>query len=106
MEDLLRKELNFKGFIVSDWLDVKRMHDYHKVAETLNDAFFLSVDAGMDMTAIVINTTENYIEYDTGIAMEIPEGYVGLLFPRSSNSQKDLLMCNSVGVVDSKKFLN
>ncbi len=49
MEDLLRKEMNFKGFIVSDWLDVKRMHDYHKVAETLNDAFFLSVDAGMDM---------------------------------------------------------
>ncbi len=49
MEDLLRKEMKFQGFIVSDWLDVKRMHDYHKVAETLNDAFFLSVDAGMDM---------------------------------------------------------
>lgn len=49
MENILRKEMDFEGFIVSDWLDVKRMHDYHKVAETLNDAFFLSVDAGMDM---------------------------------------------------------
>ena len=36
-----------------------------------------------------------------GIAFEIPEGYVGLVFPRSSNAQKDLLLSNSVGVVDS-----
>ena len=58
-------------------------------------------DAGMDMTAISVNETENYIEYDTGIAMEIPEGYVGLLFPRSSISKYDLSLANSVGVVDS-----
>jgi dUTP pyrophosphatase len=58
-------------------------------------------DAGMDMTAVHISYTEDYIEYDTAIAVEIPEGYVGLLFPRSSNSKKDLLLCNGIGVVDS-----
>jgi dUTP pyrophosphatase len=58
-------------------------------------------DAGMDLTAVSMETTVDYVEYKTGIAIEIPEGYVGLLFPRSSNSKKDLLLCNSVGVVDS-----
>ena len=33
--------------------------------------------------------------------MEIPVGYVGLLFPRSSISNYDLTLSNSVGVVDS-----
>lgn len=49
MDNILRKEMGFDGFIVSDWLDVKRMHDYHKVTETLNGAFSLSVNAGMDL---------------------------------------------------------
>lgn len=49
MDDILRKEMGFKGFIVSDWMDIERMQDYHKVVETLSDAFLLSVDAGMDM---------------------------------------------------------
>lgn len=42
-----------------------------------------------------------YIEYDTSIAIEIPPGFVGLMFPRSSVSNKDLLLANSVGVIDS-----
>lgn len=59
-------------------------------------------DAGMDMVAISKTETENYIEFDTGIAVEIPEGFVGLIFPRSSISKKDLSLCNSVGVIDAK----
>ena len=60
-------------------------------------------DAGMDITAIAhkINTEHNFIEYHTGLAFEIPDGYVGLLFPRSSVSKKDLSLANCVGVVDS-----
>lgn len=42
-----------------------------------------------------------FIEYDTCIAVEIPEGYVGLIFPRSSISNKDLILSNSVGMIDS-----
>lgn len=49
MDEVLRKELGFKGFVVSDWMDIERMQDYHKVVETLKDAFYLSVDAGMDL---------------------------------------------------------
>lgn len=59
-------------------------------------------DAGMDLIAISADfSNEQYIEYGTGLAIEIPEGYVGLIFPRSSNSKKDLQLCNSVGIIDS-----
>lgn len=63
-------------------------------------------DAGMDVTAVSVRETEDFIEYDTGLAIEIPKGYVGLLFPRSSNSKYDLQLCNSVGVIDPKIFVN
>lgn len=59
-------------------------------------------DAGLDLTATSVSGDEygNYV-YGTGLAFEIPEGYVGLLFPRSSNSKKDMVLMNSVGVIDS-----
>jgi dUTP pyrophosphatase len=58
-------------------------------------------DAGLDLTATSIFFNENYVEYGTNLAFEIPNGYVGLLFPRSSISKYDLTLCNSVGVIDS-----
>lgn len=58
-------------------------------------------DAGMDLVAISKEKSDQYIEYGTGLAIEIPEGYVGLIFPRSSISKKQLTLCNSVGVIDS-----
>lgn len=59
-------------------------------------------DAGMDLTAISCERDdyENFI-YGTGLAIEIPKGYVGLLFPRSSNRKTDAYMTNHVGVIDS-----
>lgn len=59
-------------------------------------------DAGIDLTATSKEYDENgNIVYGTNRAFEIPKGYVGLLFPRSSNANKDLLNTNSVGVIDS-----
>lgn len=58
-------------------------------------------DAGMDVHSVSKTETEKYIEYGTGLALEIPEGYVCLIFPRSSVSKKDLMLANSVGVLDS-----
>ena len=60
-------------------------------------------DAGYDLVAVTVdyNLEDGYIEYGTGLAFEIPLGYVGLIFPRSSISGKDLTLSNSVGVVDS-----
>lgn len=59
-------------------------------------------DAGLDLQAMVfLKGNDLYTEFDTGIALEIPEGYVGLLFPRSSISNYDCMLANSVGVIDS-----
>lgn len=63
-------------------------------------------DAGFDLTATSITTNINecgqlMLVYHTDIAIEIPEGHVGLLFPRSSVYKKSLAQTNSVGVIDS-----
>jgi dUTP pyrophosphatase len=58
-------------------------------------------DAAMDLTAISKGFDGINIVYGTGLAMEIPYGYVGLIFPRSSVSKKELTLANSVGVIDA-----
>lgn len=58
-------------------------------------------DAGLDLTTIQITKTETYIQCHTGLAVEIPEGYVGLIFPRSSITKTNLMLGNSIGVIDS-----
>jgi dUTP pyrophosphatase len=58
-------------------------------------------DAGMDLTAISCAQGDNYIEYGTGLAVQIPEGFVGLIFPRSSITNRGVLLKNSVGIIDS-----
>lgn len=60
-------------------------------------------DAGMDLTAITESWNEDnsMVTYDTGLAVEIPKGHVGLLFPRSSVSKTTLSLTNCVGVIDS-----
>ena len=59
-------------------------------------------DAGMDLVITVIKgETEWDISYGFGISMEIPKGFMGLVFPRSSIRKTDLLLSNSVGVIDS-----
>jgi len=59
-------------------------------------------DAGMDLVATeIISETSNQITYGLGIALEIPEGFVGLVFPRSSIRKYDLALTNCVGVIDS-----
>lgn len=69
-------------------------------------------DAGMDLVAIsegkrfTAQGTQckelyEYYEYSTGLSIEIPEGFVGLVFPRSSISKTAMILCNSVGIIDS-----
>lgn len=59
-------------------------------------------DAGFDLTAAAVAKDKNgrLVAY-TGIAVEIPKGFVGLLFPRSSIAKHHLSLTNSVGVIDS-----
>lgn len=61
-----------------------------------------ATDAGFDLyTTSKTYDNDGNVVYGCGLAFEIPEGYMGLVFPRSSNAKKSLLLSNSVGVIDS-----
>ncbi len=49
INDILRDELGFDGFIVSDWMDIERLHSMHHWVSSEDEAFKVSVEAGIDM---------------------------------------------------------
>ena len=72
------------------------------VPEALIQSYSKVGDAGMDLTITKeIENTSFSVSYGFGIALEIPQGYVGLVFPRSSVRNQDLILSNCVGVIDS-----
>jgi dUTP pyrophosphatase len=76
---------------------IKKLHDLAIIPSYAKDG-----DAGMDLFITEIKSENRLdITYGFGIAMEIPKGYVGLIFPRSSIRKTDLILSNSVGVIDS-----
>ena len=52
LTDVLRKELGFQGMIVTDWEDIKRLHDRHYVAATAREAVAMAINAGIDMSMV------------------------------------------------------
>lgn len=76
---------------------IEKLHPKAVVPKYAHDT-----DAGLDLVATTrCLDFDGNVVYGTGLAFEIPEGYVGLIFPRSSNAKKSLLLSNSVGVIDS-----
>lgn len=49
MTDILRKQWGFKGFYVSDWMDIERLATVHHTAANQKEAVYQTVMAGMDM---------------------------------------------------------
>ena len=61
-----------------------------------------ATDAGYDLYADSIGYDDcGNVVYGTGVAVEIPQGYVGFVFPRSSIARTGLILSNAVGVIDS-----
>ncbi len=52
LNDVLRGELQFQGFVVSDWEDVKRLHTRDRVADSPKEAVRMAVMAGIDMSMV------------------------------------------------------
>ena len=75
---------------------IKRLHENAKMPFRKHEA-----DAGFDLYATTKDLEGGNIVYGTGLAFEIPNGYVGLVFPRSSIANKTITLSNSVGVIDA-----
>lgn len=52
LTDVLRRELGFKGFVVSDWEDVKNLYTRDRVASSPEEAVLMGVMAGLDMSMV------------------------------------------------------
>ena len=79
----------------------KKLHDDAKIPSYAHDT-----DAGLDLTAVSFTqefdkSNKLVLVYHTGLAVEIPEGYVGLIFMRSSVTNKSISLTNAVAVIDS-----
>lgn len=79
----------------------KKLHEDAKIPSYAHDT-----DAGLDLTAVSFTqefdkSNKLVLVYHTGLAVEIPEGYVGLIFMRSSVSNKSISLTNAVAVIDS-----
>lgn len=77
---------------------IKRLNSYATIPTYAKEG-----DAGLDLTSTETSfeSKTNIFECKTGLSIEIPEGYVGLIFPRSSIYKTTLSLTNAVGVIDS-----
>lgn len=77
-------------------LKIKKIHP-----DAVLPSYAKSGDAAMDVVAIRRDEEKDFVEYGTGLALEVPKGYVCLIFPRSSVTKKNQMLKNSVGILDS-----
>lgn len=76
---------------------IKRLHPDAVIPKKAH-----TTDAGFDLVATSrVFAADGTATYGTGLAVDIPQGYVGLLFPRSSIYKQDQMQTNSVGVIDA-----
>tara|TARA_R110000868_G_scaffold8673_1_gene44596 strand:+ start:2555 stop:2974 length:420 start_codon:yes stop_codon:yes gene_type:complete len=60
-----------------------------------------SGSAGIDLYVNSVSDSNGFWTIGTGIHVEIPQGWVGLLIPRSSWGSGGWSLCNTIGVIDS-----
>ena len=78
-------------------IKVKKLNDTAVISQYAKEG-----DAGLDLVATSRRMDKKgFIEFGTSLAIEIPSGYVGLVFPRSSISKVNMALANAVGVIDS-----
>ncbi|MBN1126986.1 MAG: glycoside hydrolase family 3 C-terminal domain-containing protein [Sedimentisphaerales bacterium] len=70
--DILRNELGFEGFVVSDWNDINNLWQREKVAANQREAVKISVMAGVDMSMVPYDYSFTNHLIDLVTAGEVP----------------------------------
>lgn len=90
LTDLLRTEMGYKGVIISDWQDILKLHERHRVAATHQEAVLLAIDAGIDMVIVPFD----YAFYDDLITLvkagKISESRIDASVKRILQLKKDV----------------
>jgi len=72
LTDILKNELGFTGFIVSDWQDIENVYRRDHITNNIKDAVMLAINAGIDMSMIPYD----YKEFCTDLIALVKEGKV------------------------------
>ncbi|MEL0009864.1 MAG: glycoside hydrolase family 3 N-terminal domain-containing protein [Flammeovirgaceae bacterium] len=74
MINVLRNELGFEGVILTDWEDIRKLHDRDKVAETQKEAVKIAINAGIDMSMVPYE----YEQFVNDLIQLVKEGEVSM----------------------------
>ncbi len=74
LTDILKGELSFKGFIVTDWQDIENTRKRDHVAKDNKEALMLCINAGIDMSMVPFN----YPEFCNDLEALVREGHVSM----------------------------
>jgi len=74
LTDILKNELGFTGFVVTDWQDIENIYRRDKIARTYKEAVMLSINAGIDMAMIPFD----YKGFCTDLIELVKEGKVSI----------------------------
>ncbi len=72
LTDILKNELHFTGFVVTDWQDIENVYRRDKMAKSKKEAIMLAINAGIDMSMIPYD----YKEFCTDLIALVKEGKV------------------------------
>ncbi len=74
LTDIMKNELGFTGFIVSDWQDIENVYRRDHITKDIKGAIMLAINAGIDMSMIPYN----YQEFCTDLIALVKEGKVSM----------------------------
>lgn len=74
LTDLLKKELGFKGLVVTDWGDIENLYQRDRVAKDNKDAVMIAINAGIDMSMVAYN----YEPFCDDLVALVKEGKVSM----------------------------
>lgn len=72
LTDIMKKELGFTGFIVTDWQDIENVYRRDHITNSIKEATMLAINAGIDMSMIPYN----YKEFCSDLIALVKEGKV------------------------------